>query len=287
MPAFLDSSHLLAILMSAARILAWLVLISLLFVPLERLFPLHPQKLFRRSLVQDLEYYLVSSLIPGLLLATPLALAAWAAHLLVPWRLQETVSAWPLWQRVVIGFLVGEIGFYWGHRWAHEIPFLWRFHSIHHGPSEINFLVSSRAHPIDSVFIRLCGLIPAVFLGVASPLGPDGTLVPALIVLVATLWGFFIHANIRWRFGPLEWIIATPGFHHWHHTLADHRDHNYASMLPIVDWLFGTFYLPQTWPATYGIQAKLPTSLLGQMLYPIDAPEQPASLTQSATIDRP
>ncbi|MEJ2794228.1 hypothetical protein WAE56_12505 [Iodobacter sp. LRB] len=22
---------------------------------------------------------------------------------------------------------------------------------------------------------------------------------------------------MRWRFGPLEWLIATPAFRHWHH----------------------------------------------------------------------
>ncbi len=67
---------------------------------------------------------------------------------------------------------------------------------------------------------------------------------PALIVLVVTMWGFFIHANVRWRLGPLEWLISTPAFHHWHHTLAEPRDRNYASMLPWMDWIFGTYYLP-------------------------------------------
>ena len=284
MPAFLDPHHLFAFLIGALRACAWLVLISLVFVPLERFFPLHPRKLWQKSLVQDLEYYFVSSLVPGLLLVGPLALAAWAGHAFVPWRMQTLVASWPLWQRVTVGFVVGEIGFYWGHRWAHEIPFLWRFHSIHHSPGEIYFLVSARAHPIDNVFIRLCGLIPAVLLGVASPLSPNGTLVPVLIVLTATLWGFLIHANVRWRLGPLEWLIATPGFHHWHHTMVDHKDRNYASMLPVMDWIFGTFYLPRAWPAQYGVEAKLPSSLLGQMTYPIDAP---VPLTESATADGP
>ena len=99
--------------------------------------------------------------------------------------MQSAVAAWPLWQRVLAGLVVGEIGFYWGHRWTHEIPFLWRFHSIHHSAEHIYFLISSRAHPIDNVFIRLCGLIPAYILGVASPLTPTGSLVPVLIVLVA------------------------------------------------------------------------------------------------------
>lgn len=140
-------------------------------------------------------------------------------------------------------------------------------------------MISSRAHPIDNVFIRLCGLIPAYILGVASPLSPTGSLVPVLIVLVATMWGFFIHSNLRWRLGPLEWLIATPGFHHWHHTLREPRDRNYASMLPWMDWLFGTLYLPKHWPSAYGIEAKLPSSLGGQLLYPLlPQPPEPGLL---------
>jgi sterol desaturase/sphingolipid hydroxylase (fatty acid hydroxylase superfamily) len=285
LPAFLDAQHLQAFLMSGARLCAWLLLLSVIFLPLERLFALHPQKFFRKALAQDLGYYFLSGLVPGLLLTVPLSFAALAVHALVPHAMQASVAAWPLWQRIVAGLVIGEIGFYWGHRWAHEIPFLWRFHSIHHSAEHVYFLISSRAHPIDNVFIRLCGLIPAYILGVASPLSPNGSLVPVLIVLVATSWGFFIHSNLRWRLGPLEEIVATPAFHHWHHTLGARRDCNYASMLPCIDRLFGTYYLPHNqWPSTYGIETKLPASLGAQMLYPLRPP--PAAISEQVAVDR-
>ncbi|WP_216855968.1 sterol desaturase family protein [Acidisphaera sp. S103] len=273
MPAFLDSHHLRSFLLNLAHASAWLLLLAVIFLPLEWLFALHPRKFFRKGLGQDIGYYFLNSLVPGLLLATPLALVAVGVHHFVPYRFQAAVAAWPLWQRILVGLVVGEIGFYWGHRWAHEIPFLWRFHSIHHAPEHVYFLISSRAHPIDNVFIKLCGLIPAYILGVASPLTPTGSLVPVFIVLVATMWGFFIHSNLRWRLGPLGWIISTPAFHHWHHTLADHRDRNYASMLPWMDRIFGTYYVPRNqWPSAYGIEDKLPRSLAGQLLHPLQQP---------------
>ena len=287
MPSFLDQQHLLAFLMSWVRLCAWLLLLALIFLPLERLFALHPQKFFRKALAQDLGYYFISGLVPGLLLAVPLSLVALGAHTIVPWRLQTAVAAWPLWQRVLAGVVVGEIGFYWGHRWTHEIPFLWRFHSIHHSAEHVYFLTSSRAHPLDSVFTRLCGLIPVYILGIATPLTPEGGAVSALLVLVITMWGFFIHSNVRWRLGPLEWVIATPAFHHWHHTLGEQRDRNYAPMLPWIDRIFGTYHLPRDqWPSAYGIEAKLPASVGAQLLYPLRPPPSQVSLAEPVAADR-
>lgn len=272
--------------MNVARLCAWLLLLALVFLPLERLFAVRPQKFFSKVLLQDLGYFFISGLVPGLLLAAPLSLVAFGAHAIVPYRVQAAVAAWPLWQRIAVGFVVGEIGFYWGHRWTHEIPFLWRFHSIHHSAEHIYFLISARAHPLDNMFIRLCGLIPAYVLGVASPLTRTGSLVPVLIVIVATAWGFFIHANLPWRLGPLGWLISTPAFHHWHHTLADHRDHNFASMLPWVDWIFGTWYLPRNrFPSAYGIETKLPGSLGGQLIYPFRPQPPEASLRGPVAAD--
>lgn len=267
--------------LNVARLCAWLVLLSLVFVPLERLFELHPHKFFRKELLQDLGFFFISGLVPGLLLGLPLSLVAYVAHALVPLGLQNAVASWHLWQRVLLGLVVGEVGFYWGHRWTHEIPFLWRYHAVHHSAEDLYFLISSRAHPIDSVFTRLCGLIPAYILGVASPLTPNGSLVPVLTIIIATTWGFFIHSNLRWRLGPFEWLIATPAFHHWHHTVREPLDRNYASMLPWMDWIFGTFYLPKEWPTAYGVEPKLPASLGGQLLHPFlpsgKAPETSAT----------
>ena len=286
MSAFLDLQHLQSFLISVVRLGLWLALLVALFAPLEALFSVQSRRFFSKRLWHDLGYYFVSGLVPGLLLALPIAVVAVAAHAIVPDAWQATVAALPLWLRVVIGFVVGEIGFYWGHRWAHEIPLLWRFHAIHHSAEEIYFLISSRAHPVDSVFIRLCGLVPAYLLGVASPLTPTGSLVPVLIVIVATAWGFFIHSNLRWRLGPLEWIVATPRFHHWHHTLDGLRNRNYASMLPWIDRLFGTHHLPAgAWPTHYGIDEALPASLGGQLLHPLRRTPRTASIAVQPTTD--
>jgi sterol desaturase/sphingolipid hydroxylase (fatty acid hydroxylase superfamily) len=106
-------------------------------------------------------------------------------------------------------------------------------------------------------------------------------------MLFGTLWGYFIHANIRWRFGPLEWLISTPAFHHWHHTLSGPIDRNYSSTLPWLDWLFGTLYLPRDkWPDAYGVQDKLPESLPEQLAYPL-MPKQARAASASPANPQP
>src|SRR5262249_51602624 len=161
-------------------------------------------------------------------------------HRVIPGGFLETMAALPLWARVSLGLVVGEIGYYWGHRLCHEVPFLWRFHAIHHSAEELDFLVNTRAHPFDLAFGRFCRLVPVSLLGLAGPAVAGGTEVAVVVALIGVVWGFFIHANLRWRFGPLEWLISTPMFHHWHHTRSGPINRNYASTLPWLDWIFGS-----------------------------------------------
>jgi len=263
-------SHLPPLAVDVIRLSIWLLLLMVIFVPLERMFAVHPHKVFRKSFPTDLGYYFLNSLLPKMLLVPPIALIAWGLHHVVPGALHSRVASLPLGARLAAALVVGEIGFYWGHRWMHEVPLLWRFHAIHHSAEEVDWLVNTRAHPFDIFFVRLCGLVPMYALGLAQPMmGKRVDLVPLLILLVAALWGFFIHANVRCRFGWLEWLISTPGFHHWHHTNDEHTNKNYASMLPWMDILFGTWYMPKKqWPTKYGIDAPMPPGLTVQLLQP-------------------
>jgi sterol desaturase/sphingolipid hydroxylase (fatty acid hydroxylase superfamily) len=108
-------------------------------------------------------------------------------------------------------------------------------------------------------------------LGLASPLAIKGSVIPIVTLLIGQFWGFFIHANVRWRFGLLEWIVSTPAFHHWHHTNdgPEYIDKNYAPMLPWVDMIFGTFFLPRDrQPEKYGIDKPISPILFGQLMDP-------------------
>jgi sterol desaturase/sphingolipid hydroxylase (fatty acid hydroxylase superfamily) len=261
--------------LEALRLTVWLVLLAAIFVPLERLFGVHPQKIFRRQFGTDLGYYILNSVLIGVVLAVPLALLAAGVHQLMPDRFLAMVAGWPVGARLGLSIVVAEIGFYWGHRWSHEIPLLWRFHSVHHSAEDLDFLSNTRAHPVDMVFTRLCGFVPVFALGLAQ-----GAALPAVVVVLGTIWGFFVHANLRWRFGVLERVVATPFFHRWHHTNDALRDRNYAAMIPLVDQLFGTFHLPAAWPTAYGIDAPMPATLHGQLLDPLTPRPVPAVLRE-------
>lgn len=250
------------------RLSVWLVLLTAVFVPLERWFGAQHAPLPRRQLFHNLVYYVISSLMPVVVLSVLAAMLAVAAQHVVPDALISALRALPVWARLGLAFVVGEIGFYWGHRLSHEWPWLWRFHALHHSTEHMGFLANTRTHPVDMVVTRLFGLVPLYLLGLASP-SVAGSGAPALLLVVGTLWGFFIHANLRWRLGPLEWLVATPAFHHWHHTRNDHINRNYASTLPVLDRVFGSHYLPDNWPAEYGTDTPQAATLGGQLLDPL------------------
>lgn len=260
--------HVIALGYKVASLTVWLVLLTIVFLPLERIFALHPKRLRARAVGADLAYYFLNGLAPVILLAVPTSIFVAIAQKLTPSSHADFVGDLPIGVRISAGILVSELGAYWGHRFSHENRWMWRFHKVHHSPESLDWLVNTRAHPVDVVFTRLCGLAPLYLLGLASARG-DGQLLPLIVTLAGTAWSFFVHGNLNWRFGPLEWLVATPAFHHWHHTNDEHRDHNYAALLPVVDRIFGTHYLPNHWPPVYGVDEPVVPGIVAELLDPL------------------
>lgn len=270
----MDLAHTLLIrlqpfLVEVLRLTVWLALLAAIFVPLERLFALHPRDLRRRGVAADLVFYFLNSLVTGFLLALPLAALAGVARSLQPASWQAFVGGLPLWARLIAALVIGEVGAYWSHRMAHEVPFLWRFHAVHHAPEHLDWLINTRAHPVDDVFIRVSTLAPIYALGLQGVGSSGPGLVPVLVTILGTIWTFFIHANVRWRLGLLERLIATPFFHHWHHTNDENINKNYAALLPVMDRVFGTLHMPGHWPSCYGIREPLAPTVHGQLMDPL------------------
>ena len=216
------------------RLAGWFVVLALVFVPLERIFARQRQPILRRRWRQDLGFFFLNGLLSPLLLLIPLSLLAAAVRAIGPVGFYQQVAALPLAARLMLALVVGDIGAYWGHCWSHQHPWLWAIHSVHHSAEQLDWLVNSRAHPLDFVVTRSAGLVPVYLLGLAQPAAAAVDSVSFLYVLVGTLWSYGVHANLSWRFGRLEQIVATPAFHHWHHANDDARSlhRNYAAIFP-------------------------------------------------------
>jgi len=259
--------HALTFIVDVGRLTIWLVLLVAIFGPLERLFALHPSKMWRKQSGVDLAWYFINSLLPAVVISMPLALLARVLSGINPGGFYSAVGTWPLWLRILLMLFVSDVGAYWGHRALHG-PLLWRFHAIHHSAEHLDWLVNTRLHPIDMVVTRLSGLMPVYLLGLARSTGPHIDPTVAIVMIIGTLWTFFIHSNIRVRLGPLEWLVSSPVFHHWHHSNDLHRDQNFAFIFPVIDKIFGTAWLPKYWPPDYGIKKQVPSTLAGQFFDP-------------------
>ena len=250
------------------QIAAQMAVFTAVFVPLERWFTLRQEKLLRKEWLNDVGYFFLNGLLLSTLLAFPVAALTIGAQHLVPDAVFQAARDLPLWARIPLVLFVGDIGAYWGHRACHRFALLWRFHVIHHSATHIDWLVNNRAHPVELVVTRIFGLAPLFALGLAQTTVGDNA-IPVLGTAFLLVWGHVIHANVRWRFGWLEYLIATPAFHHWHHTNDDKRDHNYAALFPVVDMMFGTFYLPRHFPTVYGADMQLAPALWAQLIDPL------------------
>ncbi len=253
------------------QLAVWFALLLIVFAPLERMFGRRKQKIFRRFFCADLLYYFLNGIVPRLLMILPLTVFSAGLHRLTPVAFYSWMAALPLWFRLALALVANEIGGYWGHRWSHEIPFLWRFHAIHHSAEELDWLVTAKAHPVDIFFTHFCAAVPLYIFGLAQPFATRIDPVPVTVAILSTYWAYFVHANVSWRFGALERLVATPAFHHWHHTNdgPEVLNKNFSAMFPWVDQCFGTLHLPKAWPGKYGSDAAVAPDLAGQLLDPL------------------
>jgi sterol desaturase/sphingolipid hydroxylase (fatty acid hydroxylase superfamily) len=239
------------------------VVLVAIFVPMEKLFSLQPRKVFRRGWATDLVHFFVTNLFitAGFLAAA--AIFATVLRVALGDGLARVVHTQPKGAQVAEGLLLAEFLFYWAHRASHRLGLLWRFHAIHHSITEMDWLAAARQHPLDAVFHRVFVAIPLFLLGFTR-------LTVGVVVLFAAFNALFIHSNVRFRFGPLRWVVTTPEFHHWHHANeAEAVNKNFAGGLPLLDVLFGTAYLPKgRVPAAYGIDEPVPGEYLRQLTHP-------------------
>jgi len=255
-----------------------MLVIALIFIPLERLLPLHEeQSPARRHWLNDVVYLLLNGIVIKIGLLIVIGTAMLVFRQLVPVGLTQAVQSQSVWLQAVEVLVLADTGFYLAHRAFHAVPFLWRFHSIHHSIEEMDWLAAHRVHPVDQILTKSASFLPVFALGFSSS--------AILIFTLIYQWqSLFIHSNTRIRVGPLKWLLASPQFHHWHH--ANEReawDKNFAGQLPVLDMLGGTLFMPDRMPKKYGTDDPVPTLYHQQLAYPfVGNAEQPAGLAEAA-----
>lgn len=247
-----------------------LLMLALVFTLLARRWAIAPgQRLFRRLWRTDLAYWLLGPLINDgvvkfatLIVIVPLVLLLYRT--LDASRLAGfgPIGAQPLPLQALELVALGDLLGYWTHRLFHGRR-LWRFHAVHHSAEELDWLASARVHPMNEIISRSLAALPLIALGFHPK-------VFAGYAPFLTLYAVFLHANLRWDFGPLRGVIASPVFHRWHHSRQpEARDKNFAGLLPIWDRLFGTYHMPRGhWPIDLGVEDAVPEGLWAQLAFP-------------------
>ena len=250
--------------------LDWFVLnilfTGLLFVPLEKMFGrIKNQPLFRSEWREDLFYFLFGSVMVQSLTFLSLAPSMAILHHTSNWaEFRQTLASQPLWLQVIEIMFLTDFVQYWFHRAFHQVPFLWRFHAVHHSAKTMDWLAGSRMHIAEIIGLRGLTIIPMYVLGFAES-------ALHIYIFLVYLNATFIHANVRFNVEWLKPFIVTPRFHHWHHGIEKEAINvNYAIHFSWLDRLFGTYYMPPNqWPSGYGIGGHpVPNGYWQQFCYP-------------------
>jgi sterol desaturase/sphingolipid hydroxylase (fatty acid hydroxylase superfamily) len=243
-----------------------------LLTPAEYFAPAYRQPLLlRKGLLLDVVYWFATPLLTRCITGAILAALLFAAALCIGLeRIPRDfllhgfgpVSRQPVWVQCFEILVLSDFVDYWTHRYFHLGP-LWRVHAIHHSPEEMNWISSSRVHPLNDLVTRSCQLLPILALGFSA------ISILTVVPLVA-FYVMFLHSNIRWDFGPLRWVLVSPAYHRWHHTSdCEGIDKNFAGIFPIWDLLFGTAFFPRRLPRRYGLKGKnIPESFRAHLLFP-------------------
>jgi sterol desaturase/sphingolipid hydroxylase (fatty acid hydroxylase superfamily) len=249
-----------------------MLLMAVIYVPLERLWPQYPtQGTFRDQWTLDIVYFM-STHLPLQILSFLVLLPATQAtkYLAVP-SLQASIAELPWLAQFFLAVLVADLAEYFIHLALHKVPFLWRFHAIHHSSKALDWIAGSRSHFVDDTLVRGFILVPMM-------LGFSQSIIVAYLIFV-TLHATWAHCNFRPNIKWIEKFLVMPRYHHWHHTSQQEAiDKNFAIHFPWIDRLFGTYYFPDQWPEVYGLSDEtIAKGFFRQAIDPFFTPRRTAS----------
>lgn len=228
-------------------------------------------RFLRRSLVDprlwlhpsarlDYKLLVANALIRAVIVA-PLGLSAYASALAVVGALDGALgvpapSTWPAWLVTLVYtltlFVAWDFSRYLLHRLAHEVPFLWQFHKVHHSAEVMTPMTLYRVHPVERFLfgvrgVLVTGLVTGVFFHLFRERAVEHQLlgVNAVGFVFNAIGSNLRHSHVWLSYGRrLERFFLSPAQHQIHHsTLPIHYASNYGTWLAIWDWLGGSLYV--------------------------------------------
>ncbi len=178
--------------------------------------------------------------------------------------LGDSIAGWHIGVQFMLAVLASDVAGYWRHRLLHH-PWLWPAHAVHHSDVAVHWLTLVRVHPTERWANAMFDTVVLGLLGF-----------PAEIMLANNLlrhyYGFWLHVDCRFSYGPLRHVFVSPAFHRWHHaTAAATRNRNFAVIFSFIDRLFGTYYLPDGHPERFGISDEQRSiGFLRQLWLPVE-----------------
>ncbi len=248
-----------------------LAVLGTFFALVERRAPAVAQTRTARARRIDLAYWIITPLFTGtlarVLLLGVLGIIAWIVGFgtdghgfLAGVQRAMPFARLPFFAALLLALAIADFCGYVSHRLRHTFA-LWRLHAVHHAPEELTALTAARLHPIDEALDTIFIGVPVLLVGFPMPV--YAALSP--IFVVHTL---LLHANVRWSFGPVGYVLASPRFHRRHHA-RDLPAANFAGIFSLYDLVFRTFDLPGQDVGTFGIAERdVPESIVGQLAYP-------------------
>lgn len=179
------------------------------------------------------------------------------------------IGGWPIWLQLLAMFIIRDFIQWNVHRLMHSVPFLWKFHKVHHSAKQLGFATHLRFHWMETIVYRVIEYIPLGMIGF-------GIQEFFLVHIIALSIGHFNHSNIIIPLGFFKYIFNNPQMHTWHHAKQYPSNFrygiNYGLSLSVWDYLFGTVYFPDSGEHVelgYPGEEEMPQSFLGQATFPL------------------
>jgi sterol desaturase/sphingolipid hydroxylase (fatty acid hydroxylase superfamily) len=144
----------------------------------------------------------------------------------------------PRFLETVLAVILLDYTLYLWHVLTHKLPFLWRFHRIHHADLDLTASTAIRFHFGEITISVLFRAGQILLIGVS----PQALQTWQTLLFMSV---FFHHSNMRLPKNfenKLQKIIVTPRLHGIHHSIEEtEMNSNWSSGLTVWDLLHGTF----------------------------------------------